>query len=101
MKLSAVVLAAGIGKRMKSSLPKVLHSIQGTTMLQHVVNTLQELKPLRIVVVAGQHLAEIKASLQDIDRISFAEQREPRGTGDALLRAVSFLGKGKGNDQSL
>ena len=95
MKLSVVVLAAGIGKRMKSSLPKVLHSIQGTTMLQHVVNTLQELKPLRIVVVAGQHLEKIKASLQDIDRISFAEQREPRGTGDALLRAVSFLGKGK------
>ena len=96
MKTAAVVLAAGVGKRMKSSLPKVLHSFHGATMLQYVVNTLQKLKPERIIVIVGKYLKEIKASLQDTDSISFAEQREPKGTGDALLKAVPLLGRGRG-----
>ena len=40
MKIAGVVLAAGLGTRMKSSLPKVLHKLHGTPMLQHVLNTL-------------------------------------------------------------
>ena len=94
MKTAVVVLAAGVGKRMKSSLPKVLHSFHGATMLQYVVNTIQELKPERIIVIVGKYFKEIKASLQDTDGISFAEQREPKGTGDALLKAVPLLGRG-------
>ncbi len=96
MKTAAVVLAAGVGKRMKSSLPKVLHSFHGATMLQYVVNTLQKLKPEKIVVVVGKHYEKIKFSLREIDKISFAEQREPKGTGDALLKAVPLLGRGRG-----
>jgi bifunctional UDP-N-acetylglucosamine pyrophosphorylase/glucosamine-1-phosphate N-acetyltransferase len=116
MKLAGVVLAAGIGKRMNSSLPKVLHQIHGATMLQHVLRTLYELKPQKVVVVAGKHFKEIKESIiqpntpippllkggkggllrtQDSELI-FAHQKEPKGTGDALLKAVSALKGFKG-----
>lgn len=95
MKFVAVVLAAGLGKRMKSSLPKVLHNLHGAPLLEHVVNALRRLEPERIVIVLGKHNEKIKFSLRDIDKISFAEQREPKGTGDALLRAVPLLGRGK------
>jgi bifunctional UDP-N-acetylglucosamine pyrophosphorylase/glucosamine-1-phosphate N-acetyltransferase len=96
MKLTGVVLAAGLGKRMNSSVPKVLRRLHGATMLQYVVDALRQLKPQKIVVVVGKHFEEIKASLQDAGEISFAEQRDAKGTGDALLRAVPHVGKGKG-----
>ena len=91
MKLAAVVLAAGLGTRMNSSVPKVLNDLNGTLMLQHVLNTLYKLKPKRIVVVAGMHIEEIKKSIQDGSNIFFAHQKEARGTGDALVKAVPSL----------
>jgi bifunctional UDP-N-acetylglucosamine pyrophosphorylase/glucosamine-1-phosphate N-acetyltransferase len=91
MKLAAVVLAAGLGTRMNSSVPKVLNDLNGTLMLQHVLNTLYKLKPKRIVVVAGMHIEEIKKSIQDGSNIFFAHQKEAKGTGDALLKAVPAL----------
>jgi len=91
MKIMCVVLAAGIGKRMNSSLPKVLHILHGTPMLQYVLNTLYELNPLRIVVVAGKHLKEIKESIGDVNALSFVQQKVPMGTGDALLKAWTAL----------
>ena len=91
MKLAAVVLAAGLGTRMNSSVPKVLNDLNGTLMLQHVLNTLYKLKPKRIVVVAGMHIEEIKKSIQDGSNIFFAHQKEAKGTGDALLKAVPSL----------
>ena len=91
MKLAAVVLAAGLGTRMDSSVPKVLNDLNGTLMLQHVLNTLYKLKPKRIVVVAGMHIEEIKKSIQDGSNIFFAHQKEAKGTGDALLKAVPSL----------
>ena len=91
MKLAGVVLAAGLGTRMKSSLPKVLHNLNGTPMLQYVLNALYKLKPGRIVVVAGKHIEEIKNSVEADSSIFFAVQKEAKGTGDALLKAVPFL----------
>jgi len=91
MKLAAVVLAAGLGTRMNSSVPKVLNDLNGTLMLQHVLNILYKLKPKRIVVVAGMHIEEIKKSIQDGSNIFFAHQKEAKGTGDALLKAVPSL----------
>ena len=91
MKLACVVLAAGLGTRMKSSLPKILHNINGRPMLQYVLNALYKLKPGRIVVVAGKHIEEIKDSVETDSSIFFAVQKEAKGTGDALLKAVPFL----------
>jgi bifunctional UDP-N-acetylglucosamine pyrophosphorylase/glucosamine-1-phosphate N-acetyltransferase len=92
MKLTGVILAAGVGKRMNSSVPKVLHVLHGETMLQHVLYTLHKLKTQKIVLVVGKHFEKIKASLRDTGGISFAEQKYPRGTGDALLRAAPHIG---------
>ena len=100
MKLAGVVLAAGLGTRMNSSasggLPKVLHKLHGTTMLQHVLNTLHKLKPQKIVIIVGKHFKEIKESLQDVSKPSFAQQKEAKGTGDALLKALPSLRSFKG-----
>jgi len=85
--LSAVVLAAGEGTRMRSPVPKVLHPICGRPMLLHVLDTLVTLPLDRIVIVVG-HGAErvtkvVHERLATEIPIEFVEQRVQRGTGDA------------------
>jgi bifunctional UDP-N-acetylglucosamine pyrophosphorylase/glucosamine-1-phosphate N-acetyltransferase len=96
MNIAGVVLAAGVGKRMNSSLPKVLHKLHGATMLQYVLNTLCKLKPQNVVVVVGKYYKEIEESINNCSAISFAQQKEARGTGDALLKALPSLRGFKG-----
>ena len=96
MKLACVVLAAGLGTRMKSSLPKVLHRLHGAPMLRYVLNALHTLQPQKIVIVAGENIQDIKGSLDDTAKIAFARQIEAKGTGDALLKAVPSLKGFKG-----
>ncbi len=91
MKLACVVLAAGLGTRMKSSVPKVLHRLHGAPMLRYVLNALLTLHPQKIVIVAGENIRDIKESLNDTAKIAFARQIEAKGTGDALLKAVPSL----------
>ncbi len=91
MKVAGVVLAAGLGTRMKSSLPKVLHSLHGLPMLYYVVDTLRKLNPAGIVVVVGKRSGSIRESLQGAGTISFAEQKDAKGTGDALAKSVPLL----------
>jgi len=90
MKLAAVVLAAGLGTRMKSSLPKVLHTLLGKSMVQYVVEALLSLGPEKTIVVTGLKGEGIRDALKDYP-VSFAVQKEPRGTGDALKPAVRKL----------
>ncbi len=85
--LSAVVLAAGEGSRMRSELPKVLHPLCGRAMLLHVLDALAALPLERIVVVVG-HGAElvtktVHEQLSTKIPLEFVEQRVQRGTGDA------------------
>jgi bifunctional UDP-N-acetylglucosamine pyrophosphorylase/glucosamine-1-phosphate N-acetyltransferase len=85
--LSAVVLAAGEGTRMRSATPKLLHPLCGRPMLLHVLDTLVALPLERIVVVVG-HGAErvtkmVQEQLATEIPIEFVEQRVQRGTGDA------------------
>ena len=75
MKLACVVLAAGLGTRMKSSLPKVLHRLHGVPMLRYVLNTVRALHPEKIVIVAGEHIQDIKRSLDVTSDIAFARQK--------------------------
>lgn len=94
---AAVVMAAGEGTRMRSSMPKVLHPLCGRPMLLHVVEALSELPLERIVVVVGHGAGpdRIIKTLQDqmtIDvPIEFVEQRVPRGTGDAASTALTVF----------
>ena len=76
MKTACVILAAGLGKRMHSKLPKVLHTVCGIPMLQSVIDTARKLKCGKIVVVAGKHAGLIQKTIAAAD-ISYALQEEP------------------------
>ncbi|MEN8264638.1 MAG: bifunctional UDP-N-acetylglucosamine diphosphorylase/glucosamine-1-phosphate N-acetyltransferase GlmU [Nitrospirota bacterium] len=93
MNLTVVILAAGLGKRMKSGLPKVLHESLGKPMLQHVIDALKPLKPSKIVVVIGNGADEVRRRIKD-DKLSFVLQKKLLGTGDALSVARKELKKG-------
>lgn len=96
MDFAGVVLAGGLGKRMNSSLPKVLHTILGKPMIQYVLNALYRLKPVKVIIVAGKHLNEIKISIKEEGQTNFVKQKEARGTADALLNALPPLKDFKG-----
>jgi len=91
--ISAVVLAAGEGTRMRSAVPKVLHPLCGRAMLLHVIDCLVGLPLDRIVVVVGQGADTIIKVVRDHVStdipIEFVEQRVPRGTGDATSVALT------------
>jgi bifunctional UDP-N-acetylglucosamine pyrophosphorylase/glucosamine-1-phosphate N-acetyltransferase len=87
---SVVILAAGKGKRMYSSLPKVLHPIAGEPMLAHVIRTARALNPARLIVVYGHGGDQVRARITDPDLI-WVEQSEQLGTGHALKMALPFL----------
>ncbi|MYD43319.1 MAG: UDP-N-acetylglucosamine diphosphorylase/glucosamine-1-phosphate N-acetyltransferase [Gammaproteobacteria bacterium] len=87
MKLEVIVLAAGQGTRMKSSTPKVLHSIGGKPMLQRVLGKVRDLAPQRTHVVVAQNSAEVKTALHDCD-VNWVVQSSQLGTGHAVLQAL-------------
>ncbi|WP_215778931.1 bifunctional UDP-N-acetylglucosamine diphosphorylase/glucosamine-1-phosphate N-acetyltransferase GlmU [Paludibacterium sp. B53371] len=87
---SVVILAAGKGKRMYSTLPKVLHPIAGEPMLAHVIRTARALNPERLVVVYGHGGDQVRARITDSD-ILWVEQTEQLGTGHALKMALPAL----------
>src|SRR5438034_11078992 len=91
--ITAVVLAAGEGTRMRSATPKVLHPLCGRPMLLHVVDALEQLPLQRIVVVVGHAAEDVTKTLQeqlvgDVP-VEFVEQPRQRGTGDAVSVALS------------
>jgi bifunctional UDP-N-acetylglucosamine pyrophosphorylase / glucosamine-1-phosphate N-acetyltransferase len=82
--LTLVILAAGLGTRMKSRKAKVLHEAGGLTLIQHVVNSALALtSPDRIVVVVGHQAERVKQVLASTN-VRFAVQSEQKGTGHAL-----------------
>ncbi len=104
--LSAVVLAAGEGVRMRSATPKVLHPLCGRPMLLHVIDALVALPLERIVVVVGHGAERVTKTLQEQIAtempIEFVEQRVQRGTGDATSVALTASGfDGDGEDDLL
>ena len=91
--MSAVVLAAGEGTRMRSSRPKPLHLLCGRAMLLHVLDALAELPLQRAVVVVGHGAERVTKVLSEQASpklaIDFVEQRVQRGTGDAVSVALT------------
>lgn len=85
--VTVVILAAGLGTRMRSQKAKVLHEAGGDTLLNHVLRTAKQVAPPEnIVVVVGHQADKVKASVTD-SAIRFAVQGEQKGTGHALLCA--------------
>lgn len=90
MKLGVVILAAGQGTRMCSSLPKVLHCLAGRPLLRHVVDTAAALNPERTVVVYGHGGEQVREALSGCD-LTWVEQAEQLGTGHAVAQALPLL----------
>ncbi|HKB69636.1 MAG TPA: bifunctional UDP-N-acetylglucosamine diphosphorylase/glucosamine-1-phosphate N-acetyltransferase GlmU [Thermoanaerobaculia bacterium] len=89
-------MAAGAGTRMNSDLPKVLHRVAGRAMLDAVLDEAEKLEPERIVVVAGHGREQVEPHVAGRPRVRIAIQDPPRGTGDAVARALPLLGEGAG-----
>ncbi len=94
--VAAVVLAAGMGKRMNSDLAKVLHVMAGKPLLGHVLDTLDELGVARTVVVIGHQRERVQATFADHPHLEWAIQAEQRGTGHACMMAEPALGGFRG-----
>jgi bifunctional UDP-N-acetylglucosamine pyrophosphorylase/glucosamine-1-phosphate N-acetyltransferase len=90
MSLSVVILAAGKGTRMHSSLPKVLHSIADKPMVAHVIDSARQLGASNIYLVYGFGGEVLKARVTG-DDLTFVEQIEQLGTGHAVDQASPFL----------
>lgn len=87
MSLAVVILAAGKGTRMRSARPKVLHELADRSLLQHVIDSARALQPDRIVVVHGHGGEAVREALPGED-LTWVEQAEQRGTGDAVNQAL-------------
>jgi bifunctional UDP-N-acetylglucosamine pyrophosphorylase / glucosamine-1-phosphate N-acetyltransferase len=90
----AVILAAGQGTRMKSSLYKVLHPVCGKPMVQHVLDQVSKLDLAKIVTIVGHGAEKVKSELGDTSE--YALQSEQLGTAHAVMQASSFLENEKG-----
>ena len=89
--MNIVILAAGMGKRMNSDLPKVLHPLAGKSLLGHVVDTARTLDPQRLVVVYGHGGEQVQAAFAGQTDVQWALQSPQLGTGHAVAQAVPML----------
>lgn len=88
--LEVVILAAGKGTRMRSRLPKVLHTLAGKPFVAHVLDRSQELHAGVIHLVVGFGADQVRTAFAD-QEINFVEQREQLGTGHAVQQAMNDL----------
>ena len=94
--MNVVILAAGMGKRMQSALPKVLHPLAGKPLLQHVIDTARELAPRKLCVIYGHGGAAVPELVQRQNTgahapIDTALQEPQLGTGHAVMQAMAQL----------
>ncbi|WP_137172664.1 bifunctional UDP-N-acetylglucosamine diphosphorylase/glucosamine-1-phosphate N-acetyltransferase GlmU [Massilia sp. HP4] len=94
--MNVVILAAGMGKRMQSALPKVLHPLAGKPLLRHVIDAARSLSPKKLCVIYGHGGAAVpemvSALAQETDStIDTALQQPQLGTGHAVMQAVPQL----------
>jgi len=90
MSLNIIILAAGKGRRMYSSLPKVMHKVGGSTMLEHVLIASKKLKPKTINVVINSKTNDIKKSFKQYD-VNWYIQLKQNGTADAVKTVLPHL----------
>ncbi|HEY0065352.1 MAG TPA: bifunctional UDP-N-acetylglucosamine diphosphorylase/glucosamine-1-phosphate N-acetyltransferase GlmU [Telluria sp.] len=94
--MNVVILAAGMGKRMQSALPKVLHPLAGKPLLRHVIDTARTLAPSKLCVIYGHGGAAVPEMVQKLNdgahaSIDTALQEPQLGTGHAVMQAVPQL----------
>ncbi|HEB98984.1 MAG TPA: UDP-N-acetylglucosamine diphosphorylase/glucosamine-1-phosphate N-acetyltransferase [Thiotrichales bacterium] len=89
--MEIVILAAGQGTRMRSTLPKVLHPLAGRPLLEHVIGTARQLEARAIHVVYGHGGELVRERLGGLD-VNWVEQAEQLGTGHAVAQAMPAVG---------
>src|SRR5665648_1290106 len=87
--LVAVIMAAGKGTRMKSKLPKVMHSLAGKTLIEHVLETVTQVGIERPLVIVGHGREEIEVCISE--RAKLVNKTEQLGTGHAVMQALPYL----------
>ncbi|MEH2278025.1 MAG: bifunctional UDP-N-acetylglucosamine diphosphorylase/glucosamine-1-phosphate N-acetyltransferase GlmU [Nostoc sp.] len=85
------ILAAGRGTRMKSRLPKVLHSLGGRSLVERVLESVEPLSPSRRIVIVGYQSEEVQAAMHSIKSLEFVEQTVQLGTGHAIQQLLPHL----------
>jgi len=90
MPLSVVILAAGKGTRMKSSIPKVLHKLANKPLVEHVYDTAKDLGAEEVIVIYGHGGDQVKESCKHFDA-KWVEQKEQLGTGHAVMQAFDSI----------
>lgn len=90
MALSVVILAAGKGTRMKSSLPKVLHPIAGIPMVQRIINSVEQIGAQSVNLVYGHGADQLKQNVTG-SRLNWCLQAEQLGTGHAVQQATDYI----------
>ncbi len=102
--VSAIVLAAGEGTRMRSTRPKPIHLVCGRPMVVHVISALTDLEVRRTVVVVGHGAERVTKRVQEEGlahlHLSFVEQRVQRGTGDAVIVGMTAFNDDDVDDDS-
>jgi len=92
--IDVLILAAGLGTRMRSNIAKVLHKLDGRPLISHVVRTASTLQPRKIYIVIGHQAEQVQAAVESESgkgRAEFVRQVEQRGTGDAVRAAKDYL----------
>jgi bifunctional UDP-N-acetylglucosamine pyrophosphorylase/glucosamine-1-phosphate N-acetyltransferase len=89
--LDIIILAAGKGTRMRSDLPKVLHTLGGKPLLKHVVTTSQALENSRLHIIVGHGSEKVRQEFSENQGINFIEQTQQLGTGHAVQQALPYL----------
>lgn len=90
--LHIVILAAGKGTRMKSSLAKVMHPLAGKPLIRHVLASVNALHPEQVIAILGENMSDVEAAARnECPDTLFRIQHPPQGTGHAVLQAESDL----------
>ena len=90
-KIAVIILAAGMGTRMKSDKAKVLHEITDQPMITYVVDTARKVVGANVIVVIGHQAQKVQECLSGFDELIFAHQDEQRGTAHAVLCALPHI----------
>lgn len=97
MESVVLIMAGGLGKRMNSTLPKVLHKVLNYPMLVHVIKTSLQLEPKKVIIIVGKYKDVIDSTIkkyllsEEYDKIEYAYQEEALGTGHAVMCSLYNL----------
>ena len=94
-----IIMAGGLGKRMNSEIPKVLHLIKNKPMIVHVIEKAIELNVYKILIIVGKYYNIIKSTIEKYinpeiyENLHYILQKEPLGTGHAIICCKNMLNK--------